>query len=117
LGFIAQEVQNVYPKAVEVNKIQDKTGEIPDLLILNTTQIKYTLYGAVKHLLEKIEILEKKLEKKDETKLNGSNILEVTEDTLADLLNNSNIIEVNEINEINEDTEAKLNSSNILEVN
>jgi hypothetical protein len=117
LGFIAQEVQNVYPKAVEVNKIQDKTGEIPDLLSLNTTQIKYTLYGAVKHLLEKIEILEKKLEKKYETKLNGSNILEVTEDTLADLLNNSNIIEVNEINEINEDTEAKLNSSNILEVN
>jgi alpha-tubulin suppressor-like RCC1 family protein len=63
LGFIAQEVQNVYPKAVEVNMIQDKTGEIPDLLSLNTTQIKYTLYGAVKHLLEKIEILEKKLEK------------------------------------------------------
>jgi alpha-tubulin suppressor-like RCC1 family protein len=61
LGFIAQEVQNVYPKAVEVNMIKDKTGEIPDLLSLNTTQIKYTLYGAVKHLLEKIEILEKKL--------------------------------------------------------
>jgi hypothetical protein len=105
LGFIAQEVQNVYPKAIEVNKIQDKTGEIPDLLSLNTTQIKYTLYGAVKHLLEKIEILEKKLKKKDE-------------DTLADLLNNSNIIEVNEINE---DTEVKLvdllNSSNIVEVN
>jgi alpha-tubulin suppressor-like RCC1 family protein len=120
LGFIAQEVQNVYPKAVEVNMIKDKTGEIPDLLSLNTTQIKYTLYGAVKNLLEKIEKLEKKLEKKDEVKLNGSNILEVTEDTLADLLNNSNIIEVNEvneINEINEDTEAKLDSSNIIEVN
>jgi hypothetical protein len=114
LGFIAQEVQNVYPKAVEVNMIKDKTGEIPDLLSLNTTQIKYTLYGAVKNLLEKIEKLEKKLEKKDEVKLNGSNILEVTEDTLADLLNNSNIIEVNEINE---DTEAKLDSSNIIEVN
>jgi hypothetical protein len=65
LGFIAQEVQNVYPKAVEVNMIQDKTGEIPDLLSLNTTQIKYTLYGAVKHLLEKIEILEKKLVKNE----------------------------------------------------
>jgi alpha-tubulin suppressor-like RCC1 family protein len=65
LGFIAQEVQNVYPKAVEVNMIKDKTGEIPDLLSLNTTQIKYTLYGAVKHLLEKIEILEKKLVKNE----------------------------------------------------
>jgi alpha-tubulin suppressor-like RCC1 family protein len=67
LGFIAQEVQNVYPKAVEVNMIRDKTGEIPDLLSLNTTQIKYTLYGAVKHLLEKIEILEKKLVKNENT--------------------------------------------------
>jgi hypothetical protein len=105
LGFIAQEVQNVYPKAIEVNKIQDKTGEIPDLLSLNTTQIKYTLYGAVKHLLEKIEILEKKLKKKNEAKL-------------ANLLNSSNIIEVNKINE---DTEAKLvdllNNSNIVEEN
>ena len=64
LGFIAQEIQSVYPKAVEVNKIKDKTGEIPDLLSLNTTQIKYTLYGAVKYLLEKIENLEKKLELK-----------------------------------------------------
>jgi alpha-tubulin suppressor-like RCC1 family protein len=67
LGFIAQEVQSVYPKAVEVNMIKDKTGEIPDLLSLNTTQIKYTLYGAVKHLLEKIEKLEKKLEENENT--------------------------------------------------
>jgi alpha-tubulin suppressor-like RCC1 family protein len=67
LGFIAQEVQNVYPKAVEVNMIKDKTGEIPNLLSLNTTQIKYTLYGAVKNLLEKIEKLEKKLEENENT--------------------------------------------------
>ena len=71
LGFIAQEVQSVYPKAVEVNKIQDKTGEIPDLLSLNTTQIKYTLYGAVKHLLEKIEKIEKLL-----LSINSSNIID-----------------------------------------
>ena len=64
LGFIAQEVREVYPKAVEVNMIQDKNGEIPDLLSLNITQIKYTLYGAVKNLLERIDTLEKKLENK-----------------------------------------------------
>ena len=62
LGFIAQEVQNVYPKAVEVNMIKDKNGVIPDLLSLNTTQIDYTLYGAVKELIKKVEKLEKKLE-------------------------------------------------------
>jgi alpha-tubulin suppressor-like RCC1 family protein len=67
LGFIAQEVQSVYPKAVEVNMIQDKTGEIPDLLSLNTTQIDYTLYGAVKELIKKVEILEKKLEENENT--------------------------------------------------
>jgi alpha-tubulin suppressor-like RCC1 family protein len=84
LGFIAQEVQSVYPKAVEVNKIQDKNGVIPDLLTLNTTQIDYTLYGAVKYLLEKIENIEEKLQ----------------EDNEVTLLNNSNIIEDNEVNTI-----------------
>ena len=62
LGFIAQEVQSVYPKAVEVNMIKDKNGVIPDLLSLNTTQIDYTLYGAVKELINKVGILEQKLE-------------------------------------------------------
>ena len=71
LGFIAQEVQSVYPKAVEVNMIKDKTGEIPDLLSLNTTQIDYTLYGAVKELIKKVEILEKKLEENE----NSSNMM------------------------------------------
>jgi alpha-tubulin suppressor-like RCC1 family protein len=65
LGFIAQEVRNIFPKAVEVNMIQDNNGIIPDLLTLNITQIKYTLYGAVKYLLEKIEKLERKLELKN----------------------------------------------------
>jgi alpha-tubulin suppressor-like RCC1 family protein len=65
LGFIAQEVRNIFPKAVEVNMIQDNNGIIPDLLTLNITQIKYTLYGAVKYLLEKIEKLERNLELKN----------------------------------------------------
>jgi hypothetical protein len=33
-------------------------------LSLNTTQIKYTLYGAVKELIKKVEMLESKLENK-----------------------------------------------------
>jgi len=70
LGFIAQEVQTVYPKAVEVNKITLNTGDTSDssnkienILTLNTTQIKYTLYGAVKKLIEKIEDIEMRVEK------------------------------------------------------
>jgi hypothetical protein len=62
LGFIAQEVQQIYPKAVEVSKMILNTNEtIDDLLSLNTTQIDYTLYGAVKNLIEKIEDIDNEL--------------------------------------------------------
>jgi hypothetical protein len=63
LGFIAQEVREVYPKAVEVNKMILNTNEtIDDILTLNTTQIDYTLYGAVKKLIEKIDNIDIELE-------------------------------------------------------
>ena len=63
LGFIAQEVQQVYPKAVEVsNMIMNLEEKIDDLLTLNITQIDYTLYGAVKSLIEKIENIKIKME-------------------------------------------------------
>jgi hypothetical protein len=63
LGFIAQEVQQVYPKAVEVGRmILDNNQGINDLLTLNTTQIKYTLYGAVKNLIERVENIESRVE-------------------------------------------------------
>jgi hypothetical protein len=63
LGFIAQEVRDVYPKAVEVNKMILNTNEtIDDILTLNTTQIDYTLYGAVKNLIEKIDNIDIELE-------------------------------------------------------
>jgi hypothetical protein len=63
LGFIAQEVQQVYPKAVEVGKmIMNLEQKIDDLLTLNITQIDYTLYGAVKSLIEKIENIKIKME-------------------------------------------------------
>jgi hypothetical protein len=63
LGFIAQEVQQVYPKAVEVSKmILNLEEKIDDLLTLNITQIDYTLYGAVKSLIEKMENIKIKME-------------------------------------------------------
>ena len=72
LGFIAQEVKEVYPKAVEVGKMSINAGNagnsgdtndiIENILTLNTTQIDYTLYGAVKNLIEKVENLEDELQ-------------------------------------------------------
>ena len=58
LGFIAQEVQQVYPKAVEVGRTMKNNGEIEDILTLNITQIEYTLYGAVKELIDNIDVIE-----------------------------------------------------------
>ena len=64
LGFIAQEVQQVYPKAVEVGKMMKNMEEkIEGLLTLNTTQIDYTLYGAVKGLIQKLENIKIKIER------------------------------------------------------
>ena len=63
LGFIAQEVQQVYPKAVEFSRmIMNLEEKIDDLLTLNTTQIDYTLYGAVKCLIKKLENIKIKME-------------------------------------------------------
>ena len=86
LGFIAQEVQNVYPKAVEVNMIKDKTGEIPDLLSLNTTQIDYTLYGAVKELIKKVEFLEEKLEENENSNMMLSDVSDVPNEPSSNIV-------------------------------
>ena len=75
LGFIAQEVQEVYPKAVVV-KPDDK---IEELLTLNTTQIKYTLYGAVKSLIEKVENLEMRVDKLYKIAIPDVDIIEIFE--------------------------------------
>jgi hypothetical protein len=77
LGFIAQEVQNIYPKAVEANQINN--SEIEGLLTLDTTQIDYSLYGAVKYLIEKVEYYEKKLANYESNLITSQEV--VTDDT------------------------------------
>jgi len=65
LGFIAQEVQQVHPKAVEVGRTMKNNGGIEDILTLNITQIEYTLYGAVKELIDNIDVIENEVEEID----------------------------------------------------
>ena len=62
LGWIAQDVKNVFPKAtVEKDEIFSPTGkkedeiEIKNCLSLNADQIYAALYGAVQKLIEKNE--------------------------------------------------------------
>jgi hypothetical protein len=52
LGFIAQEVYDIFPKAISTNGYYSDTLSIPDLLSIDVTQINYSLYGAVKKLIE-----------------------------------------------------------------
>jgi hypothetical protein len=118
LGFIAQEVQKIYPKAVETNKIIDKNNLIPDLLTLNTTQIDYTLFGAVKELINKVENIGKKIE--NITKGNEPDI-EDNQNILSTPITNISLEELNNINNITENNDVSINlilanTSNIITI-
>jgi hypothetical protein len=52
LGFIAQEVKDIFPKAVSSQSFNNNDVSISDLLSIDITQINYSLYGAVKKLIE-----------------------------------------------------------------
>jgi hypothetical protein len=67
LGFIAQQVQQHYPKSVlrSKSRIEDKR-EIPDLASVSTDQINYTLFGAVKQLMKVVEKQSKRIKKLEE---------------------------------------------------
>jgi hypothetical protein len=52
LGFIAQEIKEIFPKAVFTNNYNSVDLSIPDMLSIDIGQINFTLYGAVKKLME-----------------------------------------------------------------
>jgi hypothetical protein len=52
LGFIAQEVKEIFPKAIFIQEYHNDILNIPDLHSIDVTQINYSLYGAVKKLIE-----------------------------------------------------------------
>ena len=56
LGWIAQDVEGIFPKAV--NTIDNAFG-IDNVKSLNTDQIYAMMYGTVKKLMEKVERLER----------------------------------------------------------
>jgi hypothetical protein len=62
LGYIAQEVKRHFPKATyrEKRRLNDKR-EIPDLLNIDTEQINFSLYGAVKQLIKIVEKQDKRI--------------------------------------------------------
>jgi hypothetical protein len=88
LGFIAQEVKEIFPKSVFENSYINDTINIPDLHSIDITQINYSLYGTVKKLIE-INNDNKKNIKKIESILNIDNN---TNNNTDDTTSTSNII-------------------------
>ena len=52
LGFIAQEIKDIFPKSVFTSSYNSDELNIPDMHSIDIGQINYTLYGAVKKLME-----------------------------------------------------------------
>jgi hypothetical protein len=52
LGYIAQDVEDIFPKAVSTQPFYNNSLSIPDLLSIDISQINYSLYGTVKKLIE-----------------------------------------------------------------
>jgi hypothetical protein len=61
LGYIAQEVQDIFPKAVSTQEFHNDNLSIPDMLSIDIAQINYSLYGAVKKLMEMYNDIEKNI--------------------------------------------------------
>ena len=63
LGFIAQEVRDIFPKAITAREYKGVFMSLEDMLSIDLSQINYTLYGAVKRLMEKGEVVERRIER------------------------------------------------------
>jgi hypothetical protein len=99
LGFIAQEVYDIFPKAISSQPYNSDTLSIPDLLSIDVSQINYALYGTVKKLIEINNNKELRL-KKLECLLNVESDSEGTSNVVIDDVISSNVI----VSEVIEDT-------------
>ena len=110
LGFIAQEVSDIFPKSISSQEYYSNTLNIPDLLSIDITQINYSLYGAVKKLIEiniekdiriitlnnRIKILKNLLNITDDAYT--SNIILGNDSGITDNLTSNLVIDVNTSN-------------------
>jgi hypothetical protein len=111
LGYVAQEVQDIFPKAVSSQQFYNDNLSISDMLSIDTTQINYSLYGTVKKLIEMYNDIEKQIDI-FENILNIKNTI-TSNITLEDSLMSSNITLEDNLMSSNITLEDNLMSSNI----
>ena len=95
LGYIAQEVNEIFPKAVTTQHFNNDNLSVPDLLTIDITQINYSLYGTVKKLIEMYSDIEKQitmLEKLLNIDTSTSNIDTSTSNLIITDISTSNLI-------------------------
>ena len=84
LGYIAQEVQDIFPKAISMQEFNNNNLNIPNMLSIDITQINYSLYGTVKKLIEMYNNKKTRLERLEYIlKNNSSNVINVINDTFS----------------------------------
>jgi hypothetical protein len=90
LGYIAQEVQDIFPKAVSLQEFYNDNLCIPDMLSIDISQINYSLYGAVKKLIEIDNNTDIRI-KNIESLLNPSNVVDTASSNVINT--SSNVID------------------------
>ena len=111
LGYIAQEVENIFPKAVSSQSFNNNSLSIPNLLSIDISQINYSLYGTVKKLIELDKNKEARI-KKMEYLLNIDTPPIITSNITVDIpeaTTQSNIIYTANSNNIIFDTSNNMN--------
>jgi hypothetical protein len=67
LGFVAQQVNQYYPKSITRGKRKlDDNREVPDLASIDVSQVNFTLFGAVKQLIRMVEKQSNRIKKLEE---------------------------------------------------
>jgi hypothetical protein len=101
LGYIAQEVEDIFPKAISTQQFYNNSLSISDLLSIDISQINYTLYGSVKKLIDMYNDIEKRVDTLEKI-LNIENDLHIVLPDISKKTSNSNInsIDISTINNI-----------------
>jgi hypothetical protein len=124
LGYIAQEVKDIFPKAVSTQEFYNENLSISDMLSIDVTQINYSLYGAVKKLMEMYSDKKERLQKlkyllniSDSYAIDTSNILIDTSNISIDTSNisiDTSNISIDTSNILIDTSNILIDTSNIL---